>query len=248
MKLLIFSSTLLSLFATSQAAVISLPNLSFEPDGSGTTTIQQTNIQTPNGGSDVLQAGATPRVAYLVTKYTFGVGSDAHLRTSFRATGAQPRLGVEVQDTGQVQFTGSSDGSRTSFNFGQDMAGQTVVLLAKLNYDQNNNITYGRANNNDDTLMNVWVNPIFNEIEGPVGLSAGDMSTVWNSATFRFFNQEISNQNTPGAAGTSFISNTVILTGADATFRNAIGFAVPEPSSTALFGLAGLALMIRRRK
>lgn len=226
------------------AATISLSDYSFTPDGSTSTNIQQTDIATPNGGN-VLPAGASTHVAYLVTTYNFGEVSDAHLQTSFRATGGQPRLGIRIQDTGQVEFTGTGDSTRTSFNFSQDMAGQTVVLLAKLHYDPTHNVTYGKTNANDDTLMNVWVNPTASSVEGS-GQSAGDMQTVWNSATFGFFNQEILNQSTPGTAGASSITDTVILTGSDATFANALQAAgvagVPEPTSLALLGLGLLSL------
>ena len=228
------------------AATINLSDYSFAPDGSASTNIQQTNISTPNAG-DVLPAGASTHVVYLVTTYDFGASSDAHLQTSFRATGGQARLGIRIQDTGQVEFTGTGDSTRTSFNFSQDMAGQTVVLLAKLHYDPTHNVTYGKTNASDDTLMNVWVNPTASSVEGS-GQSAGDMQTVWNSATFRFFNQEILNQSTPGTAGTSSITDTVILTGTDATFANALLAAgVPEPSTLALATLGLLGWRRRRR-
>lgn len=242
---LITLSLLLAPFAS--AAVISIPSNHYGPDGTNNSNYMQTDIATPNGGN-VLPTGPTTRVAYFITAFSFGTGSDAHLEANFRATGGQPRVGVRVQDTGQVTFIGTGDGTRTSFNFNQDMAGQTVTLLVKAYYDQTNNVTYGKANASDDTLFNVWINPTIASVEGS-GQSAGDMQTVWNSATFGFFGTNIQNQNTPSTAGASQIHSTVILTGSDATFANALDLAVvPEPSTTALLGLGGLALILRRRK
>lgn len=47
----------------------------------------------------------------------------------------------------------------------------------------------------------------------------------------------------PGTSGDSSISTTVILTGSDATFANALALAVPEPSTALLGGLGLLALL-----
>jgi len=235
---------------SAHAAVINISDHSFAPDGSTTASVQNTNINTPNGGT-VLPASGTP-VVYLVTTYTFGTGSDAHLQTQFYVNETSaPRLGIEIQDTGLVQFLGSGDSTKTNFNFAQDMAGETVVLLAKLSYDATNNVTYGKSNVSDDTIMNVWVNPDGSDVEGS-GLSAGDMSTIWNSAGFNWFRQIVQNQSTPGTAGTSTITNTVILTGADATFANALeaaGVGTPIPAPAALpAGLAILGLVAVRRR
>lgn len=231
--------------SAANAAIISIPDHSFTPDGSTTFAYQQTDIATPNGGN-VLPAGTSVHVAYFVTTFIFGENSDAHLQANFRATGGQPRVGIEIQDTGIVQFIGTGDTTRTSFNFNQDMAGQTIVLLVKAHYDPNHNVTYGKTNEADDTLFNAWINPTSSSVEGS-GQSAGDIQTVWNSATFGFFGQTIQNQSTPGTAGTSFITNTVVLTGSDATFENALAIAIPEPSTALLGGLGLLALLRRRR-
>jgi hypothetical protein len=228
-RFLMTSTAIAALLASappSRAAEIDLPDYSLTPDGTNlTTTFQNTNINTPNGGT-VLPASGTP-VVYVVAKFNFGADSDAHLQWQFWVNEASAaRLGVEIQDTGLVQFLGTGDSTRTNFNFAQDMAGQTVTLLAKLSYDSNNNVTYGKTGASDDTILNVWVNPDSNDVEGaPNSLSAGDMSTIWNSAGFNWFRQIIQNQSTPGTAGTSSITNTTILTGADATFAKALGLA-----------------------
>ena len=232
------NSALIALAAalSCQAAEIDLPDYSLVPDGQNlTTTIQNTNVSTLNGGS-VLPGSGTP-VVYVVSTFSFGAASDAHLQWQFYVNETSaPRLGVEVNDDGLVQFLGSNDSTRTSFNLARNMAGETITLLAKLSYDQNHNVTYGKANASDDTVMNVWVNPTGSDVEGS-GLSAGDLSTIWNSAGFNWFRQVIQNQLTPGTAGASSITSTTILTGADATFANALslatGGAPPGPVSAA---------------
>lgn len=232
--------------ATTQAAVININNTSLTPDGTTASQVDQTQINLLNdGGADVLPK-VTGEVVYLVTTYTFGTGSDVHFTSRFNATGGQNRLGVEVQDTGFIQFVSSGDTTRTSVNLATDLAGTTTTLLIKQSYDLNNNITYGKAGNDDDNIMNVWVNPTASSVEGS-GLSAGDMSTIWNSSVYRFFTQTIANQSTPATAGDSFITNTTILTGADATWANALAIAIPEPSVALLGGLGLLGLLRRRR-
>ncbi len=254
-------STLLALFvtlaaSTAQAAIINIADYSLTPDGTNVaTTFQNTNVNTLNGGP-VLPGSGTP-VVYYVTTYTFGANSNAHLQTQFFANEASaPRLGIEVNDDGLVTILGSGNTNvsptffQTNFNLGQDLAGQTVTLLAKLSYDANNSVTNSQTNASNDTIMNVWVNPTSASVEGS-GLYAGDLHTIWNSAGFNWFRQNIQNQNTPGTAGDSSITNTVILTGSDATFANALAVAtIPEPSSVALLGLGGLGglLMLRRRR
>jgi hypothetical protein len=170
------------------------------------------------------------------------------MRTIFNATGGQNRLGIEVQDNGLVQFVSTGDPGRTNVNLAQDMAGQTITLLVKQHYNTTNDSLRATNGTSDDTLMTAWINPDINDVEGS-GLIAGDMHTLWNSRQYRFFTQTIQNQGTPGTAGSSQIFSTVILTGTDATFANALDIAiVPEPSTTALLGLGGLALILRRRR
>ncbi|HSP41503.1 MAG TPA: invasin domain 3-containing protein [Luteolibacter sp.] len=224
-KNLVAPIAILSLAAAlpSQAVNIDVADFSLTPDGGTTVGVQNTNINTPNGGT-VLPASGTP-VVYVVSTFTFGTDSDAHLQWQFYVNETTaPRLGVEIQDTGLVQFLGSGDTTRTNFNFNQDMAGQTVTLLAKLSYDANNNVTYEKSGASDDTILNVWINPTGSSVEGS-GLSAGDMSTIWNSAGFNWFRQIIQNQSTPGTSGDSSITDTWVLTGANATFANALALA-----------------------
>lgn len=207
-----------------QAAEINLADYSLVPDGANlTTTFQNTNVNALNGGS-VLPASGTP-VVYVISTFNFGASSDAHLQWQFSVNETSAlRLGVEVNDDGLVQFLGTGDSTRTSFNLAQDMAGQSITLLAKLQYNATNNVTYGKTNASDDTVMNVWVNPTASAVEGS-GLSAGNLSTIWNSAGFNWFRQVIQNQNTPDTAGTSSITNTKVLTGAQATFAKALALA-----------------------
>jgi hypothetical protein len=234
---------------TVDGAVININDYSLVPNGlNETTTFQSTDLS-----PDLLNPAVNNTVFYVVSTFTFGTASDAHLQWAFSTVNTSAnRLGIEVQDTGLVQFLGTGDTTRTSFNFAQDMAGQTVVLLAKVSYNSNNNVTYGKANASDDTIMNVWINPNGADVEGGANdLSAGDISTIWNSTSFNWFRQTIQNQNTPGTSGTSTIGDTTILTGADATFANAMALVpVPEPGTWAILGagaaVAGLRLARRR--
>jgi len=247
------------------AAIINLNNYTLTPDGQNlTTTFQHTEIATLNGGTNVLPNSGTP-VVYLVTSLIFGASSDAHLQVQFSTSSTTAnRIGIEVQDTGLISSLGTGDGvlqaissttpKRTSVNLAQDVAGQTITLLIKLQYDSTFSATYdartsfnGSQSTSDDTLMNVWINPTGSDVEGS-GLTAGDMYALWNSASFSYIRQNIQNQLTPGTAGDSSITNTRIFTGADATWANALAFAtIPEPSA-ALLGSLGILLLFRRRR
>jgi hypothetical protein len=233
-----------SITSFANAAVIHLPDYSLTPDGTNSsTTFQDTNVSTLNGGAVLPTTAAN--VVYFVSTFTFGTGSNAHFEAGFRHSNLAARLGVAVNDDGLVQIIGTGT-PLPSVNLAKDMAGQTITLLAKLHYDSTHSVTYLQSNVANDTVMNVWINPTEASVEGS-GLSAGDMSTIWNSAAFTFFRQTIQNQSTPDTAGVSSITNTVILTGSEATFANALAIAIPEPSTALLSGLGFLALLRRRR-
>lgn len=217
------------------AATISVPDYILSPDGSNSVFEQNSAL-----GSTVLPAGGTSLV-YMVATYNFGTSSDVHLAAHFAASTSawQDRVGARVQDNGLVEVYGGGPlQANSTFDLAQDLAGQSVTLLFKLDYDVNRSTT-----NADDTFMEIWVNPTGSSIEG-----SSDINHTWNSASFPGFVQRIENQNTLNTAGDSSITGVSIFTEGDATFANALGQAIPEPSSTALLGLGGLALILRRRR
>lgn len=253
---------------TSQAAVIGITDYSLVPNGLNepATTFQNTNL-----GSNIFN-GTNGQVIYVVSTFTFGAASDAHLQWAFSTTNTSAnRLGIEVQDTGLVQTLGSGSGilqnispttnKRSTVNLATDMAGTTITLLAKFYFNSTVSsdlgartaaLPAGSESTADDTIMNIWINPDLSDVEGDLSSHAamignGDMYAVWNSTGFAHFRQTIQNQNTPGTSGTSTIGDTTILTGTDATFANAMALAIPEPSAALLGGLGFLALLRRRR-
>lgn len=251
-----FAASLLGIAFTvssASAAVLTIPDYSLVPDGTNfgsdasnaSTQLQITDINALNGGN-VLPGGAanSPETIYFVTTFTWGADSDADIFLNFAVTNGADRLGVSVDHLGVVRIIGTAP--LPSFALGFAPAGRSVTLLAKLHFDLTNSDTYAQTNTANDTVMNVWVNPNASAEEGS-GLAAGDLSTIWNSAGFPRMEQRINNRSTPDTAGTSFITDTVILTGSDATFGNALAIAVPEPS-TALLGAFGLLALLRRRR
>lgn len=240
---IVASATVLLATSSAQAAVVNLPNYSLVPNGTNLTAFEDTNVSVLNNGANLPTTAAN--VIYFVTTLTFGANSTARLEAGFRHSNGAARLGVDANHDGIVRIIGTSP--LPSFNLGQSLAGQTITLLAKLNYDPTHSDTYGQSNVSNDTIMNVWVNPTASTVEGS-GLTAGDLNTIWNSAAFTFFRHTVYNQSTPDTAGTSGITNTVILTGGDATFANALAIAtIPEPT-TALLGSLGLLALLRRRR
>lgn len=272
------TKTLLTALATTaafavgsaNAAEILINDYSLAPNGlNETTTFQNTDI------ANLLNPAANGTVFYVVSTFNFGTASDAHLQWQFSTVDTSAnRLGVEVQDTGLVQILGSGTGGilqnispttskRSSVNLATDMAGTTITLIAKFYYNtavssdlgaRTAALPGGSETTADDTIMNVWINPDNLDVEGDISTHAamignGDMYAVWNSTSFNHFRQVIQNQLTPNTSGTSSITDTVILTGDDATFANALLAAgVPEPGSLALLGLGGLLVASRRRR
>lgn len=261
---------------SAQATVINISDYTLVPDGTnyggsnafGSTEEQRTNIKALNGNLSTVNA-AQP-VAYFVTTFVFGTGTSAEINLNFGANVGQERVGIRITTAGLAIGTGDGDGYSTFFDydFGSSMAGQTVTILAKYQYDINNNTTYGQVipgGDGNDTIATFWFNPTGATLEGsglPDGYVrpdgggtiananyTGDVSSrPWNSQNFETFRQRIANNSTPGTAGASSILNTTILTGTDATWSNALALAtVPEPSTALLGGLGLLALLRRRR-
>lgn len=233
---------LAGLLNMAQAAVINLSDYSLSPTGDAAVRESANDVNTPNGGNNVLPGGASnsPDDVFFVTTFNFGAGSDVHLAAHFIASlmFEQDRLGIRVQDDGLVEVYGGGPlQANSTFDLAQDMAGQSVTVLVKLNYDIDRSTT-----NDDDTLLEAWINPTGSSSEG-----APDISHVWNSRNFEGFLFRNENQNTPISAGDSSITGTRIYTDSDATFSNALAYAIPEPSVALLGGLGTLLLLRRRR-
>ena len=243
---------------SAHATLINLSDLIQTPTANAT---QQNDVATPNGG--VINDNVNGTLAYYVTTYTFGTNSQAHIKTFWELSAGQDRVGVQVQDTGFVDFTGTGDPGRTNFDIDPlggglqagEMAGQTVTLLVRQYWHSTNDGLRATLGTSDDILFNVWVNPTGSATETSVSpgdtnmLADGDLQTLWNASDFFFLTQDISNQGTPGDAGANSITNTKVFTGTDATFANALAAAtIPEPSSLALLGLGGLLVASRRRR
>ena len=247
---------------TADAAVLSVPDFSLTPNSTSDSPVQTYDVNTNNGGTIVKNGDP---VAYFVTTFTFGTDTRADLQLNFAASLGQDRLGIRVTDNGFASSTG--DGSDTSNEFDFDgagtnspgtMAGQTVTIIGKFSFDANNSVTYSQSNASNDTFATFWINPTSSAEEGsglPDGYAGvananfkGDFaSSLWNSSSFFLLEQRIFNNGTLTGSGDSAIVNTTLLTGADATFANALALAtIPEPSTLALMGLGGL-LIARRR-
>ena len=242
-------------------AILNLTDYSLVPDGSNSSPLQTYDVNTNNGGTVV--NGSSP-VVYVVTTFSFGTGSLANMQVNFTASAGQDRLGVGFTDNGFGFTPGDGTGSNDfdinggASNPASFMAGQTVTIVGKFEFDANYSTVYSRSNSSEDSFATFWVNPDGSELEGsgrPDGADGvansnfeGDFaSNLWNSSSFFLMEQRIFNNSTPGSGGTNSIINTTILTGADATFANAIALAIPEPSAATL-GLLGSLLLLRRRR
>lgn len=270
---LIFAALSALVAVTSQAAIINIADYTLVPDGTnfgssnafGSTEEQRTNIKDLNNNLATVNAGQP--VAYFVTTFTFGTNTLATINLNFGAALGQERLGITITSTGFAAGSGDGDAYNAFFDydFGGSVAGQTITIMGKFQFDVNNSDIYGQTNAGNDTIATFWINPTGATLEGsgipdgyvrPDGFGTiananytGDVSSrPWNSSGFETFRQRIANNSTPGTAGASSITNTTILTGSDATFANALALAtIPEPSTALLGGLGMLALLRRRR-
>jgi len=259
--------------SSAQAAIINIADYTLTPDGTNygssnhylNTEEQRTNIKALNDNLATVNAGQP--VAYFVTTFTFGTDTLATINLNFGAGLGQERLGISITAAGLAAGSGDGDGYNAFFDydFGSSIAGETVTIMGKFQFDANNSVTYGETNAGNDTIATFWINPTGATLEGsgiPDGYVrpngdgplananyTGDVSSrPWNSSGFETFRQRIANNSTPDTAGDSSILNTTIFTGTDATFANALAAAtIPEPSTALLGGLGLLALLRRRR-
>jgi hypothetical protein len=140
-------------------------------------------------------------------------------------TGARILMGAS-----QLQVGLSGDAAATGT--GTFSAGTTHLLLGQM--------TVGVGN---DTL-NVWVDPDVNAAGGPSGLGTANFTS-----TTVDFAASITDIGAAGSKGTAaeVYSDAFRLSDTGTAFFDVTGV-VPEPSTTALLGLGGLALIFRRRK
>jgi hypothetical protein len=257
-----------------QSAVIGITDYTLVPDGTNFVSTNanlpaaqdaaNTNIQTANGNQTIVNA-AFP-VAYIVSTFSFGTGTLADIRINFSASVGQDRLGFRITDNGIASGTGDGNDNSIDFDFdgagtnpASTMAGQTITVIGKFEFDATYSTTYGRTNVSEDSFATFWINPTGSDTEGSGRPNGADgvananftgvfASNLWNSSSFVLLEQRIFNNSTPGTAGASTIGNTTVITGTDATFANALALAtIPEPSSALLGGLGLLALLRRRR-
>jgi hypothetical protein len=202
------------------AAEITIPEFSFTPDGSTTSTSEVTNVNVPNGGNIL---PTSPSVIFFVATYQIGTGSDAKLvaaasHTSDRLT----RFGFSVNAaTGRGQLEGVSYNTTVVIGDG-DVSGEAIRVIVKGEYDTDAGFADGQP-----SRFTAWVNPTASSVEG----SGWDLQKTWSSQNLAYFGHRIDNQSTPGTAGASSVS-TVLLTGADATFENALDIALSVPIVT----------------
>lgn len=229
---------------SANAAVISIADFSSTPDGSVTRFGQNFDVATPNG-ENVLTNSPGQKFVYVVSTFTFAAGTSVDIGFGFDSTGgvadASPdRVGIEAaiaSNPDRIQFIGGPSANNSSLGA---LPGQTITLIMKLDYDVNRSTT-----NNDDNIASAWFNPTISSTEGSPTMVAAPA----NSYNFPEFILFIDNNSTLAGVGASTITNTTVLTGADATFANALALAtVPEPNTAMLIGLAGFNLLLRRRR
>jgi len=210
----------LMVVTTAQGNEISIGDVSATPDGSTTRFGQNYDVETLNGGVKVLLDTATPgetEVAYIVTTFNFGIGTSADIGVGFDHTynddgDVEPsRMGVEARDGGVITWF---NGPTQNTNMGSSLAGQSLTLIIKFDMDD--------SRGGNDTIGSFWVNPASSSTEGAPDV----VSSAWNSENFPELILYIDNESTPGTAGDSSITDTVLLTGADATFQNALDLAL----------------------
>lgn len=255
------AATTLIAASSAQAAILTVPDFSLVPDGSTSSPVQSYDVNANNPGPIV---NATFPVAYVVTTFIFGPGTLADIQLNFAASAGQDRLGVRITDNGFADTPSDGTGNADLDLNGGDpnpastMAGQTITIIGKFEYDANYSTIYSRTNTSEDTFATFWINPTLSDTEGsgrPDGADGvananftGDFaSNLWNSSSFFLLEQRIFNNGTAEGNGASSIANTTILTGTDATFANALALAIPEPSVALLGGLGLLGLLRRRR-
>lgn len=162
----------------------------------------------------------------------------------------------------------SEDGSRYGANcfsgwsandcviFGVDFANDAVANVKEINFDVGN---YGESNSINQVALRIWKNGT--EITTPgqfvKNFASGTSSNPWTASSDTTF--DVSGLGIDSAAGSSdtyqfavFVTDTNYSSRARIALDNfrVLGShtCVPEPSSAALMGLAGLAMLIRRKR